>query len=123
MIFHTISLLSKWGFNDGDILDGHPDERIRSLSYDEQHDLLFEVVQRYILPHLRANSGKPIRIVQLSTTHNPVRVSMIGEETTHHLWYEHTEGIESLLKPESIEVKDDDIVTLAIEKGMIDEST
>lgn len=71
-------LFSKWGFSDGDILDGvlskggycvisRPIDK--HLSFD--HEVLARCVERYLLPALPVQ----IEVYRIATCHNPIRIA------------------------------------------------
>lgn len=65
------SLLSKWGFNDGEVPDGLLDWcDARDMPYPEDwHATLVYLVRTYLVPVL----DKQIELVEIRTSHNPIR--------------------------------------------------
>jgi hypothetical protein len=102
-------LLSKWGFEDGD--------RLSDFMYDNKsefedkvngHELLEELVKRYLLPLLKDK----VEIYFIQTIHNPVRAEMInGRYYRNH--YEHDD--DGLLGDVSVELTLDEIEAVAKE--------
>jgi hypothetical protein len=91
--FHTNGLYSKWGFNDGDLLD----YLFPGLIPEERHKLLFEIVQVLILPRL----DQEVRVFYMPSSHNPVRAERVNG--TEVVW-EGGRGTGEPLTPEVIEL-------------------
>lgn len=74
------SLFSKWGFDDGDVLNYHPlfDE------WDDNHPALIAIVKRFLLPHIKDNYELE---VDLHTCHNPIRIKSFNGLDVSPLWY------------------------------------
>lgn len=103
MRFYTDSLLSKWGFGDGDMLD--------DLLFDNGlpygHDVLIRVVRNKILPVIQQN----VEVYEISTNHNPIRAKAVdGIEVDD---YNYNPNIK--LTPEYVDVPDSEILELARE--------
>src|SRR5687768_1774010 len=75
---HSFGLLSKWGFNDGDIPDHVADEldrrgiRIDSFDWTE---VLCALVCKYLLPEIRKHHE--IEVYEILTSHNPIRAKTV----------------------------------------------
>lgn len=97
-IMHPDSLLSKWGFGDGDSLSDYVYDEFNTYDFEFKcHKALEELVKRYLLPTL----PKKVEIFFISTIHNPVRAEMIdGQYYKNH--YEHDDN--DLLGDNSISV-------------------
>ena len=74
--FATDFLFSKWGNEDGEILDDLIYETLerhgmgnRYVSFDDEQ-LLWDVVTTHVIPHL---TPTPVGVIKMSTMHNPVR--------------------------------------------------
>ena len=67
VVLFAESLLSKWGFEDGDMLAD--DTGVR-------HELLVQMVKHHLLPLLQG-----VEVFEIRTCHNPVRAT----ESTKHL--------------------------------------
>lgn len=67
VVLFAESLLSKWGFEDGDVLAD--DTGVR-------HELLVQVIKDHLLPLLHG-----VEVFEICTCHNPVRAT----EATKHL--------------------------------------
>ena len=95
--FYTQHLLSKYGFDDGDLLFDIVEER--GLEVDHR-DLLIAVVERLVIPVLEQDVEYDI----IGTFHNPIRIRCIA-------------GIEAdlgdPLTPEDIVIPVSDIITIA----------
>lgn len=73
---HAQSLLSKWGFNDGDVPEGYLDWLDEhGLPYpDDWHGLLRLMVRTRLMPHIRED----VQLVSISTIHNPIRARTVN---------------------------------------------
>jgi len=98
------SLLSKWGFNDGDepehLLDYMDEVEINynALPID-WHDALRSLVRKHLLPALAAN-GHQVEVYDIDTIHNPIRASKVdGVEIDD---YARNDGVQ--LNPDSVTV-------------------
>lgn len=75
-------LLSKWGFNDGDVPDAYLDWLDeRELPYPEDwHGLLRVLVRTRLMPYVRED----VVLTAVSTIHNPIRAATVnGCEIDH----------------------------------------
>lgn len=83
-LLHAESLLSKWGFGDGDALS---DWWWDTFEYDPDwdfHVVLFELVKEHLVPEME-RKGHRVELVFIHTIHNPVRAERLnGEEID---WY------------------------------------
>lgn len=93
------SLLSKWGFSDGDT----PEELMDywdeiGIPYPDWHTALCAMVQEYLLPEL--SKCHRIEVQEICTIHNPIRATVVdGIEIDDSL------GMDQMtLTPESITV-------------------
>ena len=108
-VMYPDSLLSKWGFGDGDALsdflyENDVEHKVRLNS----HKLLEELVKRFLLPKL----SKKVEIFYIESIHNPVRAEMIdGEYYTNH--YEFDD--DGLLGDEPVSVSLETILSVAKE--------
>ena len=104
MKFSTNSLLSKWGFDDGDILDG--------LLYDngldvDAHKVLIKVVKTLLLAKIKQN----VEVIEIHTIHNPIRAQTVDGVEINNYKYGHGD----LLTPKVIDIDDDEIIKIAKE--------
>lgn len=78
------SLLSKWGFGDGDALsDWWWDNYEEDAPFDD-HEVLYELVIAYLAPAIQ-DSARDVEIVRVETIHNPVRASTLdGVQVDHY---------------------------------------
>ena len=89
--FYTQSLMSKWGFGDGDMLGGH--------------ELLQAVVKKFIIPKL----DQVIEYQEdINLCHNPIRATKVDGIDTSDFWYGKKEH-NIRLTPETIDVSKQDI--------------
>jgi hypothetical protein len=105
----SASLLSKWGFNDGD----DPNEW---WDYCEAHGAdpsildfpLVEVVQRYLIPRL----DQEVTVAVIETIHNPIRVDTVDGVDVTEEWYGRSSA-ETRLTPEYVDVPLAEVLRLA----------
>lgn len=85
---HGGDLLSKWGFNDGDILyewswhhyDDHFPENV------SEHEWLAALVETHLIPVVIA-AGHTIKTYRIGTIHNPIRAEMLdGREVDDYVY-------------------------------------
>lgn len=78
------SLMSKWGFGDGDALSDWWWDNFDEDCPFNADDLLYALVVEYLMPKLRA-AGWTVELCRIETTHNPVRAERLnGREVD---WY------------------------------------
>lgn len=117
------SLLSKWGFDDGDPFDDvedwwhnqhgtgpmrHCDCGFFDLGVDARV-LLPELVRRFLLPVL----DQAVELVDIETSHNPIRASTVDGVDVEGFWYETRPGV--VLTPDAVEVPFSTVVEVARE--------
>lgn len=81
---HADSLLSKWGFGDGDALSEWWWHRFETDPPFNDHDVLFNLVEAYLAPKMRA-AGWEVDLVKIATIHNPVRAERLNNAEID--WY------------------------------------
>lgn len=102
--FFTESLLSKWGFSDGDLLDWLYEFGIR-----DKHAVLCAVVRQKVLPAL----AQRVEVDEIGTCHNPIRARTVDGKDVTHMHYDavlHTKG---MLTPESVDVTGAEVLEIA----------
>jgi hypothetical protein len=86
------SLLSKWGFNDGDTPDAVLDYCDKhGLNYGEKDwrdEVLPHLVRTYLLPELQKHHT--ITLIEIGTSHNPIRASLVDGKDVEDEWTEDT---------------------------------
>lgn len=107
LLLRSQSLLSKWGFSDGDM----PDEL---MDYCEEHGIdpcradwretLCLLVMTHLLPELLKH--QQVELVGIDTSHNPVRASRVNGVDVTDLW---TEDCDIVLLPEYVVVPYSDV--------------
>jgi len=95
-VFYSSSLLSKWGFNDGD-------------TWSEES--LETIINQFILPNL----DQKVEICHISTSHNPWRAESIDGVEVHQYWSDY-EKCPVKITPEFLFFKQKDIWKALIEK-------
>lgn len=103
MRFYTESLLSKFGFGDGDMLNDLLFDS--GISLDNEHDLLIKVVREHVLPAIK----QQVVVYEIKTIHNPIRADSIDGVKVNV--YQDNEHIK--LEPEFVEVDDSVILKIA----------
>lgn len=112
LLLTSASLLSKWGFNDGDApddwLDWCDDQGIdwRELP-SWRHGILPALVRRFLLPAL----DQGVTVTEISTSHNPIRAQAVGTQDVEDCW--HGDGPAVLLTPEYVEVPMTEVLRIA----------
>ena len=105
--FWTNGLLSKWGFDDGDLVDNFVYTGWGGILCDH-HQLLTEVVRRHVIPAL----DQKVETFEIDGIHNPIRAKSVnGVEFDDH-YNSHTPD---LLTPEYVEVPFSVINAMAVE--------
>lgn len=115
MIFYTSSLLSKWGFKDGDIFDDILYDNFITMPevtaepHDREHQALIHIVKEFILPKL----DQKVEVVEICTIHNPIRAKTVDGVNVEDQWYDvnHTTKI----TPEIIVVPDEIVFKILCE--------
>lgn len=103
MKLFSACLLSKWGFDDGDLFSdfvfryGGPDAP-------DDGSVLVAAVKAYLLPKLKQS----VEVVEIETSHNPIRALRVDGGRVD--WYLHNPDIK--LEPESVEITEQDIFAL-----------
>lgn len=89
---HPFGLLSKFGFEDGDVIFYFMSDRGLDLERLDHHDLLIAVVERLLIPRL--DQTVETYVIE-ATLHNPIRARTVdGEEAT----------MDSILTPDSVDI-------------------
>lgn len=108
-------LLSKWGFNDGDV----PDDILDWLEAHghgwriEWHPVLKMLVERHLLPVL----AQRVEIVNIGTNHNPVRAQTVDGTDVEGCWS--GPQPEPTLTPEYVEIPMSEVAKIAAELGAL----
>ena len=100
-------LLSKWGFNDGDMLDDLLMEH--DLDKVDDHKLLTELVLKYVLPKL----DQKVEVEIIGTAHNPIRARTVDGVDVASDWFNPTRA--ECLTPEFVGIPIATILELARE--------
>ena len=97
------SLLSKWGFHDGDQLDW-----LYDFGITDDHPVLIEVVKAKLLPALPHH----VEVREISCIHNPIRASKIDGKNVEDAWHD-SDFKFNFGKPDFVEVPGAEIVEIA----------
>lgn len=77
---HAESLLSKWGFGDGDALEDWWWDNFDEEPPFNDHDVLYALVLAHLVPAIE-EAGHSVEVFRIHTIHNPVRGRRLdGEE-------------------------------------------
>ncbi len=102
-------LLSKWGFNDGN-LDDHVydwiDEHAPDVDYVAVDDkaVLVRLVREHLLPAL----DQRVEVVEIQTSHNPIRATTVDGLDVEPCWFRGAPA--STLTPEYVDVSMSDVL-------------
>lgn len=107
MVFYTEGFLSKWGLQDGDILDDLLFEEFGFIEdLDFEHDVLIEVVENHVLPKIE----NKFEYLIIGSIHNPIRFDVVdGKEVDNY----NSEKNSVEIRPEKVEVADYVIIDIA----------
>jgi hypothetical protein len=124
LVLISSGLLSKWGFNDGGVLDDDLYEELEEIGFWEA-DLrsvgdpaeafslsdwvLIRLVCEYLVPALDQN----VEVVEIGTSHNPVRASKVDGVDVERCWY--GDQPDPVLTPESVVVPTADVLRICRE--------
>jgi hypothetical protein len=108
----TSGLLSKWGFNDGDMPDdvidawdeansGSPWVRV------DWHPILCRLVRERVLPAL----DQFVELVEIGTSHNPIRAQSVDGQDAERWWYK-VSADEPELTPDVVMVPMPDVLAM-----------
>ncbi|MFE4649294.1 hypothetical protein [Streptomyces sp. NPDC056707] len=109
-------LLSKWGFNDGSDPEGWLDwceaQGINYLAFDFPWAA---VVRAYLVPAIEQD----VTVVDIETSHNPIRVEAVNGADVTQAWYGRSEA--PLLTPELVDVPMPDVLRLVLQEAGLTE--
>jgi hypothetical protein len=93
------SLLSKWGFNDGNDPDDWLDYcEAHGIDYNAVDFPLVALVRQHLLPVL----DQDVTVVEIETSHNPIRAELVDGIDVTEAWY--GRAPEPTLTPEYVDV-------------------
>ena len=106
---HSIDLLSKWGFRDGDLFWDYCYDLEQQRIKVKSHDLLIAAVRRWLLPAL----DQEVETAEIISIHNPIRARSVAGVSVEGFWYD----IEPprLVTPEWVDVPEAEVRLLALE--------
>ncbi|MFG2328262.1 hypothetical protein ACGFMM_01415 [Streptomyces sp. NPDC048604] len=103
------SLLSKWGFSDGDDPGDWLDYcEARGIDYTVLGFPLVALVRQYLLPRIE----QPITVVEVETIHNPIRAETVNGQDMTETWF--GRAPEPTLTPEYVEVPMSEVLGVAL---------
>lgn len=109
------SLLSKWGFNDGDC-PGDVLDWLEANGYGwriDWHSVLRKLVEDYLVPAL----DRKVELAYISTSHNPVRARAFDGQDVEECWFGRQPCPE--LIPEFVEIPMPVVLGVALELGAL----
>jgi hypothetical protein len=106
MRFFTRDLLSKWGLEDGDILQPLLVRHGFDLGELNDHDILRAVIRDFVIPAI----VNRVEVREMSTMHNPIRITAVDGKPIDNMRANHPE-ID--LRPEAIDIPDEVILAYA----------
>ncbi|KQO98620.1 hypothetical protein [Leifsonia sp. Leaf264] len=99
------SLLSKWGFGDGDLVhDWYADQATVGWwprPFDH-HDVLIDLVKTHLIPAVAA-AGHAFIVYVIPTNHNPIRFSELDGQIVEHRRSKLTIDVYVTVTPEQIQ--------------------
>lgn len=101
MRFYLENLLSKWGFEDGGVLDDLIYENKIDI---DNRDLLVAVVKELVLPKIEDT----VEVETITTIHNPIRATLVNGQQVND-----TGENDIKFSVEFIDVDDSEIIKLA----------
>ncbi len=100
---HSASLLSKYGFNDGDLLNNVADWlEADGIDYGVADDAWHPVLRRLVRDHLLPALEQEVVVYDIETSHNPIRAESVDGRAVYDTEPKRNVGIE--LTPEFVEV-------------------
>lgn len=112
MTLFSSSLLSKWGFNDGDVpelwLDWCEAQGIDYKAFDFPWAAL---VRKYLVPVIEQD----ITVVDIETMHNPIRAATVDGVDVTEVWSGRAPG--PILTPDAVDVPMDEVLRLALDEA------
>ncbi|MFH8926413.1 hypothetical protein ACH4D4_05095 [Streptomyces pristinaespiralis] len=109
-------LLSKWGFNDGEDPDAWIDWcDTQGIDWPQLTFPLVALVRQHLLPAIEQD----VTVVEIETSHNPIRVETIDGSDVRHVW----RGLvdEPTLTPDRVDVPMPEVLRLALEESGLTE--
>jgi hypothetical protein len=109
---YSVSLLSKWGFNDGDEPDSWLDWcEEQGVDYNivgwDWHAVLRQLVREHLLPKLEQR----VVLVDIDTIHNPIRAESVDDVEID--WYQ--DYPDDMLTPEGVDIPYTEVLRVALE--------
>lgn len=111
------SLLSKWGFNDGDTPEPWLDWcETQGIDYNAFDFPLAALVRKHLVPAL----DQAVAIVDIETSHNPIRAETVDGIDVTKVWF--GRAPEPTLTPEYLDVPMAEVLRLALEEAGLTEA-
>ncbi|MER6098351.1 hypothetical protein ABT154_21335 [Streptomyces sp. NPDC001728] len=110
------SLLSKWGFNDGDDPDAWLDWcEGQGIDYNALPFPLIPLVRTHLLPRIE----QAVSLVEVETSHNPIRVETVDGVDVTEVWYGRAPA--PTLTPDHVNVPMAEALSLALAEAGLTE--
>jgi hypothetical protein len=111
------SLLSKWGFADGDDPDDWLDYcEANGVDYTRLDFPLVALVRRFLLPRIE----QAVTVAEIETCHNPIRAETVDGRDVTEVWF--GRAPEPRLTPECVDVPMADVLRLALTEAGLTEA-
>ncbi|MYV56518.1 hypothetical protein [Streptomyces sp. SID3212] len=105
-------LLSKWGFNDGQAPEQWLDWcEANGIDYNRLDYPLARLVRDHLVPAL----DQAVTVVDIGTSHNPIRAETVDGADTTEAWY--GRAPEPTLTPDTVDVPMTEVLRLALEEA------
>jgi hypothetical protein len=124
LVLISSGLLSKWGFGDGGVLDDDLFDELEEIGFWEadlrsvrdpasafslSDQVLIRLVRTYLVPAL----DQAVEVVEISTSHNPIRASKVDGVDVENCWY--GDQPDPVLTPEAVVVPTADVLRVCRE--------
>ncbi|MFG2747212.1 hypothetical protein ACGFY0_45155 [Streptomyces chartreusis] len=110
------SLLSKWGFNDGDDPDAWLDWcEGQGIDYNALDFPLTRLVRKHLVPVL----DQAVTVVDIDTSHNPIRVDTVNGADVTEVWF--GRAPEPTLTPDHVDVPMSEVLSVALTEAGLSE--
>ncbi|MEV0779187.1 hypothetical protein [Streptomyces sp. NPDC050428] len=111
------SLLSKWGFNDGDTPESWLDWcETQGIDYNALEFPLVALVRKHLAPAIE----QTIEVTEIGTSHNPIRALTVDGVDVTEVWFGRAPAPN--LTPDAVDVPMTEVLRLALEEAGLSEA-
>lgn len=104
-------LLSKWGFNDGDMPDHIWDWLEERIGIDAARDVPWRtVLEALVREHLVPALDQAVEVVTVETCHNPIRATTVDGADVEDFWFQNL-AEQPKLTPDGVDVPYEAVLT------------